>query len=352
MGILFKRLLHPISVSAIFVVALAGTYLYKPDIVSAPTLQVLSNIHEPRAVALIPVRILFLGDIMLDRSVAVRAKAVGYDALTTKVESMFTSADATVANLEGTITTNPSISQVDHTKLQFTFNPAAVPFLQHIGITAVSLSNNHALDFGRSGYRATKEFLKQGNIIAFGSPYNFDNPSTKFTIRGRNICFVGYEGAYTFNASSTEREIARLRPSCDLLIATMHAGVEYDTGHTSEQRRVARAFIDAGADAIIGTHPHVVEPLEIYKGKAIFYSLGNFIFDQNFSFGTTHGLAVYMEWNENETAYELVPITIRGQEATFSDNDEGLKTRSALIDRELPNDISGAILNTSSFTLK
>jgi poly-gamma-glutamate synthesis protein (capsule biosynthesis protein) len=234
--------------------------------------------------------------------------------------------------------------------LQFTFDPRFAGFLKNIGITAVSLSNNHTFDFGLSGYESTKNFLTQAGILSFGSPHNEDNLFTKIELHGKTLCLVGYEGFIASNPAPIAEEIARIRPSCDIVAATMHAGEEYFLGYTNQQQEVAHSFIDAGADVVIGTHPHIVEPLEIYKGKAIFYSLGNFIFDQNFSYETTHGLAVHMEWNGSETRYTLVPITIQHEEVSFSDTADSTKTLSALIDSNLQKNIADAITETRSFT--
>jgi poly-gamma-glutamate capsule biosynthesis protein CapA/YwtB (metallophosphatase superfamily) len=289
--------------------------------------------------------------VMLDRNVALHAKSAGDESLITQVESMFLEVDASVVNLEGTNTTNASVSIPDNTRLQFTFDPHFAGFLKSIGITAVSLSNNHTFDFGEGGYEATKTFLAQSGILSFGSPDNNDTLSTKVLLHGKTLCLVGYEGFVHPNPAPIAAEIERIRPSCDIVVATMHAGEEYFAGYTDQQQTVAHAFIDAGADVVIGTHPHVVEPLEIYKGKAIFYSLGNFIFDQNFSYETTHGLAVLMEWNDTDIQYTLIPITILHEEVSFPDTNNRVQTLSALIDGNLPKDTALAILNTYSFSL-
>jgi len=299
-----------------------------------------------------PVHSLFVGDTMLDRNVALHAKTAGDESLIAQVERMFLGVDATVANLEGTITTNESVSAQDNSALQFTFNPHFANFLKRIGITAVSLSNNHAFDFGESGYESTKNFLAQAGIISFGSPHNNDELSTEISAHGKNLCLVGYEGFVAPDPAPIVAEITRIRPSCYIVVATMHAGEEYLSGYTIQQQEAAHSFIDAGADVVIGTHSHVVEPIEIYKEKAIFYSLGNFLFDQNFSFETTHGIAVDMEWNGIEMRYTLVPITIRNEEVSFSDSADSAKTLSSLINNILSKDIKSSILETSSFILK
>ncbi|HEX8947229.1 MAG TPA: CapA family protein [Candidatus Paceibacterota bacterium] len=298
-----------------------------------------------------PVTLLFTGDLMLDRGVANHAKTYGDAVLFSRVARLFLGADALVPNLEGTITDQPSVSIPDHSILRFTFDPRVAPFLKNLGVTAVSLSNNHTFDFGEAGYESTKEYLRQASILSFGSPHNDDELVTSFSVRSTSVCLVGYEEFVQSDVAPFAELITRLRPSCDLLIATMHAGTEYESGYTAHQQAVAHAFIDAGADMVIGTHPHVVEPLEIYKGKAIFYSLGNFMFDQDFSYETTHGLAVRAERSATSTRYTLIPLTISHQETSFADEPDRTKTLSALIDSGLPRDVASSMLTTHSFTL-
>lgn len=299
-----------------------------------------------------PLHLLFIGDVMLDRAVALHAQREGKGSLVGHVAQIFLGMDTTVANLEGTITTNPSVSEVNFDDLRFTFEPDYADYLKQIGISAVSLSNNHTFDFGQDGYRQTKEFLAQVGIVPFGSPHNEEGQlSADITIRGKKVCFVGYEEFIKPDLVPLVDEIKRIRPGCHLLIATMHAGVEYASSYTESQQRAAHAFVDAGADMVVGTHPHVVQPLEIYKGKPIFYSLGNFLFDQDFSFETTHGLAVAVTWGGESTSYTLVPVTIRGGEVSFPGTDDHRTTLRALVDENLPQDIASAILESSSFTL-
>lgn len=324
---------------------------HQPDLLSTTSYLTGYFSRGASAADMEPVHLLFTGDIMLDRAVAQHAHNTGDESLINQVERMFLGVDGIVANLEGTITTNPSVSAQNHSLLRFTFDPHFANFLKEIGITAVSLSNNHSFDFGESGYKATKDFLTQADILSFGSPHNDDKLSSRFVLHGKAVCLAGYEGFVRPDPGPVVTEIKRIRPSCDLVIATMHAGAEYLSGYTTQQQQAAHAFIDAGADVVIGTHPHVVEPLEIYKGKAIFYSLGNFIFDQNFSFGTTHGLAVEMEWNGGETRYTLVPITIQREEVSFPSVTDRIETLSALVDKSLPQNTASSILKTYSFTL-
>jgi poly-gamma-glutamate synthesis protein (capsule biosynthesis protein) len=261
------------------------------------------------------VSVMFLGDIMLDRKVAQMARARGVDSLFASSTELFTQTDLRVANLEGPITTNPSIAQVDHTILRFTFDPALTKqVLAPLNLSAVSLANNHAYDFGKSGYAQSREYLSQWGIGAFGHPYNTaGHLSTKLNSRGKTICLVGFMQLYVTGTSTVTSEIQTLRPECDKVVVFPHWGDEYTHEPTGPQVAAAHAFIDAGADMVIGAHPHVVQPFEVYRGKPIIYSLGNAMFDQNFSWDTTHGLAVRLDFYSNKTDLTFIPLTIEDE---------------------------------------
>lgn len=264
-----------------------------------------------------PVTVLFVGDIMLDRQVAFHIKRVGSEAFLQNIVPLFEVADINVGNLEGTVTHNPSIAQVDTSIFRFTFEPVlAEKVLQTLGLTIVSLANNHTLDFGIGGYKETRDFLTARDVMYFGSPSNSENLSVVKTVRGKVMCFIGYQDFVAPDPSKITKEIEILRPACYRIIVFPHWGEEYAQVETERQRILAHAFIDAGADLVIGAHPHVVEPLEVYKDKAIFYSLGNFIFDQYFSALTRRGLAVEVEFSDNETRFTMTPVRIEREGIT------------------------------------
>ena len=213
------------------------------------------------------VSLLFVGDIMLDRNVAVHAQKVGDEALFAGVTNLISGHDAVIGNLEGTITKNPSIAQKDHSILWFTFDPHFANVLANVGFTAMSLANNHSLDFGGKGYDDTITFLDTVGIAAFGSPYNNKHLAETFSIKDKNICLVGYHALFDPDTTLVLSKIKNIRAACDRIIVMTHWGVEYQHTPTQGQKDSAHAFIDAGADVVIGGHPHVVEPLEIYKNK-------------------------------------------------------------------------------------
>jgi poly-gamma-glutamate synthesis protein (capsule biosynthesis protein) len=305
----------------------------------------------PQPIATSIIHLLFVGDLMFDRAVAEHAQKFGIDSLFTNIDRLFLGTHAVIGNLEGTITNEQSLSIENNSILRFTFNPIFAGLLKKNAFTTVSLANNHALDFGKSGYVQTEENLQAAGIVPFGSPFNNENISTKITADGKTICFIGYHDLFTSDPTSAFQEIKNIRPACSYITLFAHWGVEYVSTATDRQRMLAHQFIDAGADLVIGSHPHVVETVEVYKNKAIFYSLGNFMFDQSFSFGTEHGLAVNVEWNGAQTQFTLVPTTLRHAEVSVADITDQAKILSALVDKNTPQDITSAIMKTKSFTL-
>lgn len=255
--------------------------------------------------------VLFFGDMMLDRNVARRAAGDGAS-LVAGVQSLAQEADAVVVNLEGTITTNESIAQRDNKILRFTFAPeVARGALTALGVDAVSLANNHALDFYAAGYSTTQEYVTSWGIAPFGHPLNSKDLSTTLVVNTLRLCLVGYHELYDPSTATTIAEITRLRPLCDKIVVMTHWGPEYEPLPAASQVAEGRAFIDAGADLVVGMHPHVVQPVEVYNGRVIAYSLGNFIFDQDFSWETEHGIALKVVFAEGETRITVVPLAIR-----------------------------------------
>ena len=140
---------------------------------------------------------------------------------------------------------------------------------------AVTLANNHSRDHFEQGMEDTKEVLDQKNIKHFG----YDE-SCIVDVKGIKIGFLGYSFPYELTAEM-KKAITDLKTKSDLVIIYYHWGIERDEAPMDSQRRIAKESIDAGADLIIGSHPHVLQGIETYKGKKIVYSLGNFCFGGN-----------------------------------------------------------------------
>ncbi len=264
--------------------------------------------------------LLAFGDIMLDRSVMLKTQATGdYNHPFLLIDPLFKEYNLHIANLEGPITNFRSIANgTGGERFTFTFSPKFVDPLKN-RFEFLSLANNHAYNFGQKGLEQTRTFLDDAGVQYFGGPDNaIGNIFVTSSYNGVTLGFIGYHQLVEKGFENVIVEAKRLNPEVDVLIAMPHWGIEYEQVNPSYlQKKEGHEMVDAGVDIILGAHPHVVQPIEIYKEKIIFYSLGNFIFDQYFSEETQTGLAVGMTMQKiNGTVkveYKLIPLNINAQ---------------------------------------
>lgn len=194
--------------------------------------------------------------------------------------------DAWIANLE--CPTVPGVSQPpkqEDTTLVFNCNPAYLKEAKK-WFTAVSLANNHSDNQGADGFTETQMQLKSNNIAYFGhyDPESYKDLCTVIGVKTNTneslpLALCGYHGVFKIPSEASLaviKEYAAYMP----VITVPHMGAEYKTTSDPIREKTFRAMIDNGADAVIAAHPHWVQNSEAYKGKPIFYSIGNFIFDQ------------------------------------------------------------------------
>lgn len=260
-----------------------------------------------------PIILLFGGDIMLDRYIRTTMHRKGSDfVLASPVEKLIQSSDAVIANLEGPITDHLSVSETsvigEARNYVFTFPPESALWLKQEGIGVVNLGNNHILNFGSDGAKTTEEFLKQAGVQYFGSPVSEERTLIQ-TIRGVTIGFVNYNQFIGEGKERALADIVLLKPQVDIVILYAHWGKEY-TSVLSSIKDLAHEFIDTGADVIIGSHPHIIQEKEVYHGKTIYYSLGNFIFDQYEDPATQHSLLVKLaiDPKTRRTTFTDIPL--------------------------------------------
>jgi poly-gamma-glutamate capsule biosynthesis protein CapA/YwtB (metallophosphatase superfamily) len=249
--------------------------------------------------------LLFVGDAMFDRGIRYYASENGRNNFVfDKISEVLLSNDMVIANLEGPITNEKSVSANtppgSTNNYFFTFDPSWAETLYKQNIKLVNLGNNHILNFGKNGLDQTKKYLDKAGVDYFGSP---DYPkSTSSEIKGIKITFINYNEfanlTEDINQKSTIEEIQKAKKYSDIIIIYCHWGVEYTKTPTDAQITLAHQFIDEGADLIIGSHPHVIQTAEEYKGKKIYYSLGNFIFDQYFNEDVHKGLGIKVNINQ------------------------------------------------------
>ncbi|MCK5026976.1 MAG: CapA family protein [Candidatus Pacebacteria bacterium] len=270
-------------------------------------------------------RILHLGDIMLGRHVGARiAENKDPFLFVHKELSLF---DAVIGNLEGPITDTESCQKKPYS---FKFATTTASLLAHHNIHGVSLANNHSYDCFSRGLIDTRAYLAEENIFYFGGGGLKDSYAS-VNIQGKDIVFMGIDRSIGDIAiKDLYAQVEEIVPEHNFIIVYIHWGNEYEIEYSEEQQIIAHNLIDKGVDVIIGHHPHVMQPAEIYKGKPVFYSLGNFIFDQNEE-ETTKGYAVSMTFLEKDIAWEVKPYGIIHTRPAFLRG----KTRDLVCDRIL-----------------
>ena len=241
------------------------------------------------------VTLLFAGDLFLTDILQEKYDKNGISAVaTSELLSVTRSADIFMLNQEFPFgTTGEAAEDKEYT---FRVDPKYVSLLPELGVDVVTLANNHMLDFGRGPLKETLEALDGAGILHVGAGQNLEEAKALKTVEagGRVIGFLGAtrvipEHSWTASRSNSGlfttydptkllEEIQAAKQQCDYVVVYVHWGIERNTEPEEYQKSLARQYIDAGADAVIGAHPHVLQGIEYYQGKPIFYSLGNFIF--------------------------------------------------------------------------
>lgn len=254
-------------------------------------------------------KVLAFGDVMLGRYVKTLQNRYGEDYVFEKIDlaGLGEGMDLVHANLEGPIRGE---GRSGGTSMIFAFSRDVGDFLARHGFDMVSIANNHALDAQLVGREETKEVLGEAGVGFCGNPSEAAEEDVYYgeSESGMSYAFVCLHTALAkIDLEATKGLIAKLDQEVDQVIVSIHWGIEYQ--HTaSEKAQVgpARAFVDSGADLVIGHHPHVVQNFEIYKGVPIFYSLGNFVFDQYFSQDVQEELAVKVFFDAGGVARVLL----------------------------------------------
>lgn len=181
---------------------------------------------------------------------------------------------------------------------QFTFRipPARVNILKEMDVDIVTMANNHILDYGPDGITDSLAALDGAGIRHVGAGENLEQASRLEVIEtdGMKIGFLGTSRVYmdaswaagpshpgvfsTYEPAAAVKAISQAKDQCDYLVAYVHWGVEKATEPQDYQRTMGRQYLDAGADLVVGSHPHVLQEIEYYGGKPIVHSLGNFVF--------------------------------------------------------------------------
>ena len=272
------------------------------------------------------VSVVVVGDIMLEGG-PMRAMQRGQDPFAS-FAPLFKSADVRVGNLECVVAT---VGSVEPDKPNtFRVPPSTLKYVRK-HFDAVGLANNHSGDFGPKAFTQMVGLLKREGLGYYGGGLNLSEAHTPWVVerKGVRIAFLGYNEFQPRNFEADHdragiawsedeqvvRDIATARTQwrADVVIPIMHWGWE-EAKANPRQRALARRMIDAGADAVIGGHPHQVQDTDVYKGKPIFYSLGNFVFEGFTDKVNNIGWALRMEVSKTGvTSWQLHTAHIDGQ---------------------------------------
>ena len=187
--------------------------------------------------------------------------------------------DMTLVNFEGTLTNSTYIpASKKNNSFLFSAPPEYVSMLSDNGIECVSLENNHVMDHGEEAYQDTKDALTGAGIV-----YSNSTERGVYSVKGVEVCMLSYLciDRYERLWDVVPADIAAAKAQYPIVIVSFHWGVEKDYVPTSNQVKMGRLAVDAGADLVIGHHSHRIQPIECYKGVYICYSLGNFCFAGN-----------------------------------------------------------------------
>jgi len=216
--------------------------------------------------------------------------------------SLLSSANITFGNLESPIIENCPTTSAG---MIFCARKESIEGLKSAGFDVLSIANNHILNYGGKGLEETRNLLETNNILPS------QNEITIYRYNDINFGFLSFD-LVTYPSLSPLSHISLISPTVDILIVSLHWGAEYQKEPSEEQKKLARQIIDAGAKIIIGHHPHVIQPTEEYHNGLIFYSLGNFVFDQPWSEETKKGnIAKIIFAGKNIKSYELIPVYIK-----------------------------------------
>jgi len=253
--------------------------------------------------------ILFVGDVLLSRKVEFFMKSEGILYPFNSIKTLFENREAVVINFEAAV---PLLHKpTPYFTTQFSVATSMLAVLAEVGITHASLANNHTEDFGRTGYYNTIAELERSDIITFGDPSTISSSSMTIISLGKfNIGIIGIHAVFSQpDVSALKLQLAELSKITDVQIAYIHWGPEYQLTHSRTQEELAVKLTSAGVDAIIGHHPHVTQDIQMVSGIPVFYSLGNFIFDQYFSTAVQEGYALELSMNDTVLEFSIIPVS-------------------------------------------
>jgi poly-gamma-glutamate synthesis protein (capsule biosynthesis protein) len=285
--------------------------------------------------------LVFVGDAMLGRKVGENIEKKGKEIYINAIQNVLKNYTFKILNLECVFTesNNPRDKQ-----FVFKVKPDLAEILHQGGITHVITANNHSLDFGLIGFEENQKHLKNVNIIAINDIQHFSNyPETKIMLSKKEVfiyaisqindaiadSLVAFNDRFSKLIKTVQEKKASNKNA--FIVISLHWGHEYHEKAWEYQRKMAIKLIQAGADALIGHHPHIVQNIEFILNKPVFYSVGNFIFDQNRK-NTNKGIAVILTFDEKENPiFRIKPFLIKNTIPTEMNEEESSNFRTEIL---------------------
>lgn len=273
------------------------------------------------------------GDVFIDgRALATVAPPEGPTALFSGVSDLLATSQFNLVNFEGSATKalRGLPSKEFHLRM-----PVTTPrTLADAGIEGVTLANNHSMDFGWMGLFETLSGLRRAGLSSAGAGENYAAAAHPlyFANEQVRVCILSFARTFPESAWATTSRAGTANPSPQHLrksiqdcvaahaspIVIFHWGRELESVPQPYQRELGHLAIEAGAVAVIGHHPHVLQEIEVYMGKPIIYSIGNFVFSSLPLHSSPEGIAVRMTWiSPTQIAYELVPLTVNNRKVNY-----------------------------------
>ena len=302
-------ILHDISVketTSHFAIALSSSVLNTFCPVSTSTAAL--NMSAPSS----QVTIIAVGDMTFDRYIRQVSNKKGEEFLFSCVDPLLKKADLVIGNLEGPITALPSTSMGTRVgspeNYYFTFPTTTASLLFRHNIKLVNIGNNHINNQGREGMVATRNYLKDAGVSYIGGLAG-DEALHVENINGMNIAFVSYNQFNGDSSDTVAKIVKEEHATGKIVIVYAHWGDEY-VATPEYVKQTARLFAESGADIVIGSHPHIVLSYEMIGNTIVYYSLGNFIFDQYFEPRVMNGLALAIHITKGKIGIEEIPVTL------------------------------------------
>jgi len=268
------------------------------------------------------VPLLAVGDMFFDRHIRQIAENRGENFIFSCIDPLLKSAGSVVGNLEGPITRYPSVSVGSKIgtsdNYRFTFPTTTAELLARHNIRVVNVGNNHINDFGTEGAIETQHFLTQAGVNYFGGLIDAE-PVYREELKNTPLSFVSYNQFGGRSPELVAHTIAVEHAAGRTVIVFAHWGEEY-VDRSAELRSTATLFAENGANIVIGSHPHVTLPHETIGNTPVYYSLGNFIFDQYWEERVTQGLALGLDFINGELAVTEYPVTLKPDGRTCPQN--------------------------------